>query len=84
MWWSFLKAIKNREHKVAPTTWAAGIAALVYTVVPIDLIPELVLGPLGFADDLGLWGIFAVLFAREHGRWKAQVKAGKPADTRAR
>ena len=71
MWWEFLKAVKNRQHRVAPGTWVAAIAALVYTVVPIDLIPELLLGPLGFADDLGIWGIFAVLFTREQRRWQA-------------
>ena len=27
MWWRFLKAIKDREHRIAPTTWVAGIAA---------------------------------------------------------
>ncbi len=75
MWWRFLKAVKNREHRVAPTTWVVGIAAVIYTFVPIDLIPELVLGPLGFVDDLGVWGIFAVLFAREQGRWKAGLVA---------
>ena len=73
MWWKFLKAIKNREHRVAPTTWVVGIAAVVYTFVPIDLIPELVLGPLGFADDIGVWGIFAVLFVREQHRWRAAL-----------
>ncbi|UYK40361.1 DUF1232 domain-containing protein [Microbacterium terricola] len=71
MWWSFLKAIKDRKHRVAPTTWVVGIASVVYTFWPLDLIPELVLGPLGFADDLGLWGIFLLLFAREKGRWQA-------------
>ncbi|QKJ20951.1 YkvA family protein [Microbacterium hominis] len=75
MWWSFLKAVKNREHRVAPTTWVVAIAAVVYTVVPIDLIPELVLGPLGFVDDLGVWGIFAVLFAREKRRWQESLGA---------
>jgi uncharacterized membrane protein YkvA (DUF1232 family) len=69
--WSFLKAVKNREHRVAPTTAIAAIAAVIYTFAPIDLIPELVLGPLGFVDDIGLWGIFAVLFAREQHRWQA-------------
>jgi uncharacterized membrane protein YkvA (DUF1232 family) len=69
MWWKFLKAVKDRQHRVAPTTWIAAIAAVVYTLMPIDLIPELVLGPLGFVDDIGLWGIFAVLFAREQQRW---------------
>jgi uncharacterized membrane protein YkvA (DUF1232 family) len=68
--WSFLKAVKNREHRVAPTTAIAAIAAVIYTFAPIDLIPELVLGPLGFVDDIGLWGILAVLFAREQHRWQ--------------
>ena len=79
MWWRFLKAIKNREHRVAPTTWVVAIAAVVYTFAPIDLIPELVLGPLGFADDIGIWGVFAVLFARERRRWRASITSGAAA-----
>ena len=71
MWWRFLKAVNARQHRVAPTTWIAGIAAVVYTLAPIDLIPEIVLGPLGFVDDLGLWSILAILFAREQRRWLA-------------
>ena len=73
--WSFLKAVKNREHRVAPTTAVAAVAAVIYTFVPIDLIPELVLGPLGIVDDIGLWGIFAVLFAREQRRWQAGLES---------
>ena len=69
--WGFLKAIRNKEHRVAPTTWAAAIAAVVYTFAPIDLIPEIVLGPLGLADDVGVWSVFAVLFLREQQRWRA-------------
>jgi uncharacterized membrane protein YkvA (DUF1232 family) len=69
MWWRFLNAVRKRQHRVAPTTWVAAIAAVVYTFAPIDLIPELVLGPLGFVDDIGLWGIFAILFTREQHRW---------------
>ena len=71
MRWKFLKAIKHGEHRVAPTTWAVAIAAVVYTFAPIDLIPELVLGPLGLADDIGVWAVLAVLFAREQRRWQA-------------
>jgi uncharacterized membrane protein YkvA (DUF1232 family) len=71
--WRFVKAVKDGEHRLAPTTWAAAIAAVVYTFAPIDLIPELVLGPLGFADDIGLWSIFAVLFIREQRRWQARL-----------
>ncbi|WP_394553863.1 DUF1232 domain-containing protein [Agromyces sp. MMS24-JH15] len=69
--WSFFRAVRRGEHRVAPTTWIAAIAAVVYTVSPVDLIPELVLGPLGIADDLGVWGILALLVAREQRRWLA-------------
>ncbi|TDN87758.1 DUF1232 domain-containing protein [Microbacterium sp. BK668] len=75
MWWKFLKAVTHREHHVAPTTWIAAIAAVVYTFAPIDLIPEVVLGPLGLTDDIGVWGILAVLAVREHRRWQAAVRA---------
>lgn len=75
MWWRFLKAVKNRQHRLAPTTWVAAIAATVYTFAPIDLIPELVLGPLGFVDDVGLWSILAILFAREQRRWLIGLEA---------
>ena len=70
MWLRFFKAVKEREYRVAPTTWVVAIAAVAYTFSPIDLIPELVLGPLGFADDLGVWGILAVLLTRERRRWQ--------------
>jgi len=75
MWWRFLRAVKRREHRVAPTTWVVAIAAVVYTFALIDLIPELLLGPLGFADDIGVWGIFAMLFAREQHRWQSGLTA---------
>jgi len=32
------------------------IAAVVYTISPMDIIPD-VLGPLGFTDDVLLWAI---------------------------
>ena len=70
MWWRFLKAVKDREHRVAPMTWAVALGAVVYTILPIDLIPELLLGPLGLTDDLGVWAIFAALFVREQRRWQ--------------
>jgi uncharacterized membrane protein YkvA (DUF1232 family) len=76
--WKFLKAIKDREHRLAPSTVAVAVGAVVYTFVPIDLIPELVLGPLGFADDIGVWGILAALVAREHGRWRAGLESKRP------
>jgi uncharacterized membrane protein YkvA (DUF1232 family) len=34
-----------------------GLGALVYGISPIDIIPELLTGPLGFIDDLGILGV---------------------------
>jgi uncharacterized membrane protein YkvA (DUF1232 family) len=72
--WRFLKAVRTGQHHVAPTTWVAAAAAVVYTLAPIDLIPELLLGPLGYVDDVGLWGILAILFAREQRRWQNSLE----------
>lgn len=75
MWWRFLSAVRRGEHRVAPATWVVGAAAVVYTIAPIDLIPELLLGPFGLTDDLGVWGILAVLAVREQRRWQAGLLA---------
>ena len=54
---------------------ARGTAHATNTFVPLDLIPELVLGPLGLADDVSIWVIFAVLLTREKHRWQAALPA---------
>ena len=50
MWWRFLKALKTGEHRVAPSTWVAATAAVVYAVSPIDLIPDAI-PVIGMLDD---------------------------------
>ncbi len=52
----------DKRHVVAAVLVAVG--ALVYGVSPIDVIPELLTGPLGFADDL------AVLVGAGFAVWK--------------
>lgn len=34
-----------------------GLGALVYGISPIDIIPELLTGPIGLLDDLGVLGV---------------------------
>ena len=34
-----------------------GVGALVYGISPVDIIPELIAGPFGFIDDLGILGV---------------------------
>lgn len=77
-WTEFFKAVFRREHKLAPMTWITAIGAVIYTVSPIDIAPELFLGPLGLADDAGLWGVVVALIAREKGRWEAQLSDRRP------
>jgi uncharacterized membrane protein YkvA (DUF1232 family) len=43
------------------------LAAVIYTVSPIDLIPDL-LGPLGWVDDIGLW--LALLLVEGYRFWR--------------
>lgn len=32
-----------------------GVGALIYGISPIDVIPELLTGPIGLADDFAVW-----------------------------
>jgi len=45
--------VSNRRRVVAAVLVAIG--AIVYGVSPIDVIPELLTGPLGFLDDAGVF-----------------------------
>ncbi len=75
MWWRFAKAVKSGAHKVAPMTWITAIGAVVYTFVPVDIIPELFFGPFGLVDDAGVWVILFTLLTREKQRFEARVNA---------
>ena len=76
MWWSFFKAVRAGEHRLSPMTWVTAGAAVLYTVWPLDFIPELVFGPLGLVDDAGVWVILGTLLVRERQRWEARLHAG--------
>ena len=43
-----------RDPRVSRRHKAVAAAVVAYLISPIDLLPELVLGPLGFADDVAL------------------------------
>lgn len=49
-----------------------GLGALVYGISPVDIIPELLTGPLGLADDL------AVFAGAGYAIWKLLTGRGKP------
>lgn len=76
MWWKFFRAILKGEWKLSPVSWFAAIGTIIYIVSPIDVIPEFFLPFIGYIDDLGLWGVMAVLAAREKSEWEASLSDG--------
>jgi len=42
------------RFKIPPRGLVAMLGALVYLALPIDLVPEALLGPLGLVDDTGV------------------------------
>lgn len=43
---------------------AAMAAALVYLVSPVDVLPEVILGPIGLIDDVGVLGAVGIFVYR--------------------
>lgn len=76
-WWSFIKAVFRGEHKLAPTTWIMAVITVIYTISPVDFIPEIFLGPLGLIDDLGMWAALLALAAREKSRFEVAAYGGE-------
>ena len=76
-WWKFFQAVRRGEHKFGPLTWFMTAASLVYTISPIDLIPEMILPIVGYADDIGLWSLTFMMLSREKEAWEASI-AGSP------
>lgn len=75
-WGAFFRAVRTGEHRVAVSTWLAAIGAVVYTISPVDFIPELILGPIGLVDDAGVWVILSTLLLREKRQWEARIANG--------
>lgn len=48
------------RYRVPPRGVAAMVGALVYLASPVDVVPEVLLGPLGLVDDAGVVTVVAV------------------------
>ncbi len=73
MWWKFAKAVLSGQYRLSPWSIVAAIGTVVYTISPIDVVPELFVGPLGYIDDLGLWGVLLMILRWELGRFEKRV-----------
>jgi uncharacterized membrane protein YkvA (DUF1232 family) len=61
----------NRRRAIISSVLVA-LGAIVYGISPIDVIPELLTGPLGLVDDLAVWvgagvAIYKLLTGRDPG-----------------
>jgi uncharacterized membrane protein YkvA (DUF1232 family) len=48
------------RFKIPPRGLAAMLGALFYLALPVDVVPEALLGPLGLVDDTGVLAVAAV------------------------
>ena len=48
------------RYRIPPRGVVAMVAALGYLVLPVDVVPEIVLGPLGLVDDAGVLAVVGV------------------------
>ena len=54
-------AAPRKRRGLSATEWVALIVAVVYVLSPVDVIPEVLLGPLGLTDDAVAFAIIAKL-----------------------
>ena len=70
-----LNLMSPRRRTIAAVL--VGLGALVYGISPIDIIPELLTGPIGLIDDGAVW-VGAAL-----GIWKLLSGRNRPPETTA-
>ncbi len=56
--------MKRRLAAMSRTDLVMLVLAILYIVSPIDVIPELVTGPLGLTDDVAAFGLVVALLLR--------------------
>ena len=72
----------NRGRAILSSVLVA-LGALAYGISPIDIIPELLTGPLGLADDLAVWvgagfAIYKLLTGKDAGPPVSPVRPTSP------
>ena len=74
------------RYKIPPRGVVAMVGALFYLVLPVDVLPEVLLGPLGLVDDAGIvagvsiW-VYKLVKARQKLVAGGVIKPGRPVVT---
>lgn len=64
------------RFKIPPRGLVAMVGALFYLALPLDVVPEALLGPLGLVDDTGVVAIVAIWVYKLHQARKRLVDGG--------
>lgn len=72
------------KYRPTPKGIAAMVASFVYAASPVDLLPEVVLGPLGLVDDVGIAAMAITYVIKAAQKRKGNRMRGPIIDTQAR
>lgn len=66
--------IVDSTFKIKPSTWAIIAGALAYVIMPIDVIPDFILG-LGWLDDTFVLAATTAKISEEISRYKMHIQS---------
>jgi uncharacterized membrane protein YkvA (DUF1232 family) len=75
-WRSLMRLIKDKSYKIPLVRKILYIISLIYVISPIDFIPELLVPPLGFIDDIGALAFFLMLILYEIDQYEDYLGVG--------
>lgn len=64
-----------RDNGVSTFKKGGVMLLIAYLLSPVDLIPELFAGPLGFLDDIGVLSLLSAWMYRELGEYRREEEA---------
>jgi uncharacterized membrane protein YkvA (DUF1232 family) len=62
--------------RLTKSEWMIVVLAIAYVILPTDIIPEVVAGPLGLTDDVGALAVLATTLW--HARRRPPVEQSQP------
>lgn len=69
-----LKSVLDGKYKLSMKIKVIGVMGLLYLISPIDLIPDWVTGPIGFADDVAVVALLWKMLQSEVSNYLAMKK----------
>ncbi len=71
--WGMLKDVKSGKHKLSVFSYVAAFLALLYTVSPVDVLPDFI-PVLGWIDDGVVWLLVLQQLRKELNRYNESLE----------